>query len=961
MSTEHDDIDLIGPPPEDLETRRRRDEAGRALFAEYAPNLMRIGRFELERQLGSGGQGVVYVARDPKLDRAVALKRLGMGNPRHVERMREEALALARVSHDNVVKVFEVDEDETGRPFLVMELVEGQSLREWLAAEPRPWTAIVDLFIVVGDGLVAVHDAGMIHRDIKPTNVMITADGRAKLVDLGIASLRAPVGDPPSASPETGPSASPAVVGTWSYMAPEQRLGRADARSDQYSFCVALHEALYGEPPTSTTARGDGTPGSAAADGTTKAEPQPEVRRAVGIRKAPRQLGRAIARGLQEDPERRHPDMRALVEELRRIRRERSRWPLVGLVVVLGMAGTYMSTRAGQPGPCSDLEAAQRLWRGEREAVRTALEGTQSPEATATFAEVDAMLAATAKGLDERRTETCKGDGADERTRDHRLAQLDEQHEMLAGMMGSLGRLDAASVVDLPKRLSGSLSRLHAGPQDACELQPPSIDDGTEAEEVQALMYQGIAEGVAGRYDEALELTKAAAERAKDATLTTLRAKLLLEHGRLAVEARRWDEARGVLEEARSLTEQHDCDGLGAEALALGAKVPLLESGPPVSDVVDLKSRLALEKLDSLGDLVGPRRAEALNTRALVLQNQGRLDDAVETYQRAIEICQSFDPPAELELSASLHNLGITQAKQGKPEEAIATLERARALREQVLGPEHPSLYRIHAGLSHRWLDLGELERAEEALETALRLAQGLGANNPRVANLHIAMVQVLDRRHEWDRALEHAEKADEILEDVYGERGPKRVASLEAIGQICLDAGRPKDAIPALELALELHTASGSRGLDLAIGRGKLAQAHFWTGRADVAIQIFEDVARTFQDPTLQDDPFYPEFLLYQGEALIALDREAEARGPLRAAVNWWTKQDSNPERLALARWELARVSCNDASSRNLAHLALDYFAAQDTEVAGKKQAAITAWLHNGCPATDETAHGHD
>ncbi|MCA9712741.1 MAG: serine/threonine protein kinase, partial [Myxococcales bacterium] len=245
MSTSLFELEPFGPLVEDLETRRMRDAAGRALFDDDAPDLMRIGRFQIEGEIGTGGQGSVYLVRDPTLDRQVALKRLGMATSEHVARMRKEALALAQVSHDNVVKVFEVGEDETGRPFLVMELVEGHPLGEWLAQQRRHWTAVVDVFIAVGEGLSAIHAAGLVHRDVKPRNIVITDDGRAKLVDLGIAT--AAQLDDPSMERPTSPGDVP--MGTWGYMAPEQWAGRASAHSDQFGFCVTLYEALHGVRP----------------------------------------------------------------------------------------------------------------------------------------------------------------------------------------------------------------------------------------------------------------------------------------------------------------------------------------------------------------------------------------------------------------------------------------------------------------------------------------------------------------------------------------------------------------------------------------------------------------------------------------------------------------------------------------------------------------------------------------
>jgi eukaryotic-like serine/threonine-protein kinase len=944
------DTEHLGPPPEDLETRRRRNEAGRALFAEDAPNLMRIGRFALESQLGTGGQGVVYLARDPNLERTVALKRLAVASARHIERMRQEALALAQVSHDNVVKVFELDEDETGRPFLVMELVEGQPLNEWLAAEARSWETVVDAFIAVGDGLAAVHAAGLIHRDIKPHNIVIAADGRSKLVDFGIASLH-----DEEASRATIRDVS--VIGTLGYMAPEQRLGRPGPQSDQFAFCVALYEALHGTRPSRPDAPHDAaTPGSAPPTAPTAPDASEPRRAAKGIRHAPRQLERLIARGLHEDPAQRHPDMRSLVAALRRLRHRAPIWPVVALAMAVGLLGVATIVLATNPsesqGPCAEPETARRMWDDEhREAVRMAFEATGAPEATASFAAVHGMLGVAATALDERLEEICEAEG-DANERERALGQLGEQQGLLRTLVGSLAETDAESIVDVPSRLAGSLARLHAGKQDACELSRPVVD-GVDLAELRALGQRAVAANVAGHYDQALALSAEALELATGDALAPMRARLHLLRGTLALEGRRFDVARTELDQARSLAEVNDCDGLGAEALALWAKASLLDSRPDVEQAEDA-TKQALEKLDSLRDDDGPRRAEALNSRGLVLQSRGEHAAAIEAFEHAIAIRQVLVPPLPLELSDSLLNLGITQAQQGDPRAAIDTLERARLLREQALWPEHPSLFRIHASLSYRWLAIGELDTAERELTRALELARGLGPGNLGVAQLHIGMARLLDHRHEFGRALEHAHQADAMLKALYGEHGLERLGALEAVGQVYMDAGWPERAVPVLELALSLQVSADANALDLATGRGKLAQAHARAGRPETALRLYDEAWRAFaDDPSLRGDAFYPELQLGRGETLLELRRGAEAIEPLRAAMAWWTEHDDNPERLAHTRWSLALALCPDVSARPLAEQALAYFQSgevADTAGAGRMRTKIVAWLTDGC-----------
>jgi len=151
-----------------------------------------IGRYRVEGQLGSGGVGVVYAAHDPELSRRVAVKllrpdRLGSDLMGSDARLREEAQAMARLAHPNVATVYDVGEHE-GKVYIAMELVEGTSLRDWLAATIRPWREVLSMFFQAGLGLAAAHDVGMVHRDFKPANVLVGRDGRARVVDFGLAS-----------------------------------------------------------------------------------------------------------------------------------------------------------------------------------------------------------------------------------------------------------------------------------------------------------------------------------------------------------------------------------------------------------------------------------------------------------------------------------------------------------------------------------------------------------------------------------------------------------------------------------------------------------------------------------------------------------------------------------------------------------------------------------------------------
>ena len=275
------------------------------------PRGTNLSRYVVLDPIGRGGMGVVYAAYDPELDRKVALKLLrsdlgstasGLGR----SQLLSEAQAMARLSHPNIITVFDVGtwNDEV---FFAMEFVRGQTLRTEQGRQIRPRRAL-DLYLAAGTGLAAAHQAGIVHRDFKPDNVLVGDDGRVRVTDFGLA--------------RTTEKVDARVAGTPAYMAPEQWRGAsADERTDQYSFCVALYEALYGSRPIRPA--GERAPSGPAGF------PPPRTAR------VPPGVVRVLARGLQPDPAQRWPSMDALVAALREARRPFRSWMLVAAAVLL--------------------------------------------------------------------------------------------------------------------------------------------------------------------------------------------------------------------------------------------------------------------------------------------------------------------------------------------------------------------------------------------------------------------------------------------------------------------------------------------------------------------------------------------------------------------------------------------------------------------------------------------------
>ncbi len=312
-----------------------------------APELgATLGRYRLVRMLGEGGMGVVHAAFDPDLERHVALKVLRTtdvgGDAR--QRLLREARAMARLTHENVVVVHEVG-TAGDRDYVAMELIDGSTLAEWLAAKPRTVFEIVEAFIRAGRGLAAAHAAGLVHRDFKPHNVLRRKDGKIVVTDFGLArgvenahavaldvTLRPDSNRPSGLS---GITATGSVLGTPAYMAPEQWTGGiVGAAADQFGFCVALWEALSGARPF----KGDSIE-----------ELKAEVRRGpaeLDVSKLPRRLRKILVRGLDPDPAKRFPDMDALLAALRSSERKAGLvFAAAGAIAAIGIAFVVMHHR----------------------------------------------------------------------------------------------------------------------------------------------------------------------------------------------------------------------------------------------------------------------------------------------------------------------------------------------------------------------------------------------------------------------------------------------------------------------------------------------------------------------------------------------------------------------------------------------------------------------------------------
>jgi serine/threonine protein kinase len=349
-----------------------------------------IGKYRLDRVIGAGGMGIVWAAFDPDLERAVAIKLLRAGQAEATLRTRllREARAMARLKHPNVLTVYEVGTDQ-GRDYIAMELVDGESLDLWLARRP-PREQVMAALFASGEGLAAAHEAGLVHRDFKPHNVLRSRGGHVYVTDFGLArgSLEEGVEIehvPVAALPDRGAPRRPldslldspltqtgVLIGTPAYMAPEQFAGHApDARSDQFAFAVTAWEALTGARPFGGTTLAELESAAARGPGELAAPDVPASVRAV------------LARGLDPSPAARWPDLPSLLRALAEAssgraassRRRLRGWTIAGIAIAASIAASIgitalsrVSSSAGDDCDSPD-QVFERAWSPRRKAA----------------------------------------------------------------------------------------------------------------------------------------------------------------------------------------------------------------------------------------------------------------------------------------------------------------------------------------------------------------------------------------------------------------------------------------------------------------------------------------------------------------------------------------------------------------------------------------------------------------
>ncbi len=812
--------------------------------ADAAPSA--VGRYLIVRELGRGGMGVVYLAYDPKLDRKVALKVLrglaGAAGDRTLTagraRLLREAQALAKLSHPNVVQVYDVDIWE-GTLYLTMEYVAGQALSQWLVAASRRWRDVLGVFLQAGEGLAAAHERGIVHRDFKPGNVLVGDDGAVKVLDFGLAKREDPAAADRALSPGGAVSAAPAEeaevvdmarsasnialtmegrrVGTPAYMSPEQHLGiEAGPAGDQFSFCVSLWEALYGEAPFA---------------GETFAEKTRNVLEG-NLREPPADAGvpiwvrRVLERGLAVQASDRFPSMADLLAALRRDparRRLRIAMAAAVLAGVVGLGGAAYTVQGASLARCeaagrAEVAALDRA--GLFEALRRGFAATKLAYAGEAADRVVALLRRRIDAWQAAQASLCRareaaGRGA-EASFDARAACLQRVMVQTRTILEAMADPTPA-LVERAAEAVGGLS-----PVDAClSYEPPdaardrSEQDRARARALLERVARAAALASASKASEAAEVAAEAAAEAAEAGFNDVEARALLY---VADAARQRGETSASTEAlARAARLAASAGDAEAEFLAYTALAytEMDHAGDPAVAAAHLVAAEAAASRAGPSDV----RSEILETlRGGVALARGRVARAAAAFERALALAERAHGPSSPRMVVTQTNLATALARLGKRDEARARYEAALAVVEETMGPSHPRAGTILLNLANLAVLDRDFGRARKHLARARAIFEG---TDPA----HLATVLSVEgtaarMAGDLDEAAARLAAALAALERA-GEAGASRTPALAAqLAEVELRRGR---AAAAYDTARSVLAGGGGRdGVDARV-RGRL------------------------------------------------------------------------------------------------------------------------------------------
>ncbi|MGB1275594.1 MAG: protein kinase domain-containing protein, partial [Nannocystaceae bacterium] len=649
---------LSAPTELDLFAEAMLSRMRRQVFQVDCP-VTKIGRFSVGAPIGQGGMGVVYSAVDEQLGRTIALKvvRVDDGAPsqRHQHRLLREAQAMARLSHPNVVQVYEAGTHE-GLVFIAMELIRGETLAAWLR-KSREWSAVVRVFCESGRGLAAAHALGIVHRDFKPENVLIGDDERVRVTDFGIARFLSEsddfnaTGPNPDGASEQTLTATGALPGTPFYMSPEQfSRGTITSRSDQFSFCVALFAALFGARPFPGESWSELV--SAVSSGTVQ-----DVRRG----RVPRRVYRAILRGLSTDPQQRFPTMEALLAAL-----EPRSYLRVLAPVIFAIAGTFVMYPAidhvANP-PCNAEAQLAGVWDEPiQEELARVFERGEPVDGDALWNSTHSQLSLYTEQWQSAYSESCRAHNDDKisaKLYALRVRCLERRLEVFERLTTEFRGGRSSVLLQAPLAASKLEEVERCADHDTLLLgmDPPPAAFVDTVDELRTEISSARADEIVGLLERSETKARATLNRALAVGYRPTLAEAHLQLGRVATLARKYDIAAEALRRAGHLAVETGHDEVALESrIWLVLATVIAENTPTEAEIWLAEAEAWMTRYSA-----SPHQRALLQVqRGLVYSAAGKFGEAEHELREAVKRYQASPRPSDLDLLTALEQLANT-------------------------------------------------------------------------------------------------------------------------------------------------------------------------------------------------------------------------------------------------------------------------------------------------------------
>jgi serine/threonine protein kinase/tetratricopeptide (TPR) repeat protein len=951
-----------------------------------------VGRYVILEQIGAGGMGVVYKAFDPELNRAIALKLMitakdVTGSFR--ERLLREAQALARLSHPNVIAIHDVGTFGVD-VFMAMEFVEGTTLRHWLREKPRSRREIVDIFLAAGSGLAAAHRVGLVHRDFKPDNVMVGSDGRVRVLDFGLArfvanerhDMPAAVAEAPPPQPSTeetaervgatveegvpdGVSASVggstsgvdrllsplthegAIMGTPRFMAPEQHLGQeVDERSDQFSFCLCLYEALCGDSPFA------GETPSATQDNVIFgriADSSPSAR-------VPGWMRKVLVRGLALAPADRYPSMVALLAALQADPRiSRRTWMgRVGVVVLVGLTAlVWQRERRQQRVACAGADRKlDGIWDDtRRSAMRAAFLSSGKPYAETVLRTVEHALDEYGHAWAAMHVDACEATHLrheqSQELLDLRMTCLGDRLTHLKTVTDLYAAADP-NVVEHAVESAESMPRLEAC-ADAAALRarvPPPSDGATQQRvaDLRRELARANALERAGQLAQGLEIATHALNDAKALRYRPVEAEAELSLAQLRGAHGDYATAVQLLRRAHvDAIAGRDDEGAARAALSLIQATGDRQSHYDEADQWAEIAEGTVERLHRQDELLG----ELFRQRSFLRICESKYEDALRDAKLALELQQRLFGRADHRVAAAYDNLGTAYYQLAQYAEALDNHQQALFINEEALGADHPVNAVIRIGIGNVYEDMGQHAQALEQHRRALTIYERVNPAHPNVSVIYTSMGNSLSALGRPQEAFEHYRRGFELAEKLT--MADDMSSASIGLGDSSLALGRLDEALRYFERALQIgERVLGPTHMMCGFAHKGRAEVYRRMGRLDDARVGFERAAQILEKALGPKHPYLAQPLLGMGRVHLARHQAALAMAPLERAVA--IAEARRGDGFELAEIQFALAQARWARGDRPAAVALSAKARDAFGAIGKRGqqtlVEVTAWL---------------